>query len=69
MAGYFLMRRILQDVKRVLGEHGAIDTWQNLIVNLNAFSDSSVDFYVYTFTLTSNWVKFHPIKQDILLRI
>ena len=60
---------ITRDVKAMLKKHKEIDTQQTLIVNLNAFSSSSVDFFVYTFTKTTDWVKFHEIKQDVLLRI
>jgi len=38
-------------------------------VNFNTFAASSVDFFVYTFTKTTNWVRFHEIKQDVLLKI
>ena len=30
---------------------------------------SSLNFFVYTFTHTTNWVKFHEVKQDVLLKI
>ena len=63
------MDRIVEDVKRMLTEHEEIDTRQTMIVNFNAFADSSVDFFVYTFTKTTNWIRFHEIKQDVLLRI
>ncbi|MDE0841986.1 MAG: mechanosensitive ion channel family protein, partial [Porticoccaceae bacterium] len=33
------------------------------------FAPSSVDFFVYTFTVTTDWVYFHQVKQDVLLRI
>ena len=63
------MDKIVTEVKQMLTEHEEIDTNQTMIVNFNEFSDCSVDFFVYTFTKTTNWVKFHEIKQDILLRI
>jgi site-specific recombinase len=28
-----------------------------------------LDFFVYTFTKTTNWAKYHQVKQDVLLRI
>jgi len=40
-----------------------------LIVNFNAFNASSVDFFVYTFARTTEWVAFHEVKQDVLLKI
>jgi len=63
------MNKIVEDVIQMLNAHEEIDTGQTMIVNFNEFSDSSVDFFVYTFTKTTNWVKFHQIKQDILLKI
>jgi len=63
------VRSIVESVKRMLIEHDEIDDMQTLIVNLNQFGDSSVNLLVYTFTKTTIWVKFHEIKQDVLLRI
>lgn len=63
------MDKIIEDVKRMLKTHEEIDTRQTMIVNFNEFAASSVDFFVYTFTKTSDWVKFHQIKQDVLLKI
>ena len=63
------MGSIVEAVRKMLKEHQEIDTNQTLIVNFNAFSDSSIDFFVYTFTKTTNWIKFHEIKQDVLLKI
>ncbi len=60
---------IIQQVKNMLINHPDIDANQTLIVNLNQFSDSSIDFFVYTFTKTTNWVEFHQIKQAVLLEI
>lgn len=62
-------KNIVIQVKQMLQQHPAIDTRQTMIVNLNAFSESSVDFFVYTFTETTDWIKFHEIKQDVLLKI
>lgn len=63
------MEAIVEEVRVMLSNHPEIDTGQTMIVNFNEFSDSSVDFFVYTFTKTTNWVKFHEIKQEILLKI
>ena len=60
---------IVEKVKTMLKEHEGIDTSQTLIVNFNEFNDSSVDFFVYTFTKTTNWIEFHEVKQDVLLKI
>ena len=64
-----VLPNIVRDVKKMLEDHPEIDTSQTLIVNVNAFGASSLDFFVYTFTKTTDWVKFHEIKQDVLLKI
>lgn len=63
------MREIVDDVKSMLRNHPEIDAGQTLIVNFNAYSASSLDFFVYTFTKTTDWVRYHEIKQDIMLNI
>ena len=63
------MGAIVEAVKAMLKAHDEIDTRQTLIVNFNAYNKSSLDFFVYTFTKTTNWVRFHEIKQDVLMKI
>lgn len=63
------MQAITDAVKAMLREHPEIDDSQTLMVNFNSFASSSVDFFIYTFTHTTNWVRFHEIKQDVLLKI
>lgn len=63
------MSSIVESVKSMLREHPEIDQNQTMIVNFNAFSASSIDFFVYTFTKTTDWIKFHEIKHEILLKI
>ncbi len=60
---------IIDEVRRMLESHADIDTGQTLIVNFNAFGASSLDFFIYTFTKTTDWIEFHHIKQDVLLKI
>ncbi|MEJ2044809.1 MAG: mechanosensitive ion channel family protein [Reinekea sp.] len=61
--------KIVEDVKHMLRNHEEIDQSQTLIVNVNAFASSSIDFFVYSFTKTTNWIQYHEIKQDIMVRI
>lgn len=63
------IREITKAVRTMLRAHPEIDQEQTLIVNFNAFGPSSVDFFVYTFTKTTDWVRFHEIKEDVLLKI
>ena len=63
------MAPICRDVLSMLREHKEIDPGRILMVNFNAFAPSSLDFFIYAFTRTTEWARFHQIKQDILLRI
>lgn len=60
---------ILDNVRTMLEQHEDIDNNQTLIVNFDSFGASSLDFFIYTFTKTTNWVEFHHIKQDVMLKI
>ena len=63
------MDQVVADVVAMLKQHPEIEPEKTIIVNFNEFSDSSVDFFVYCFTKTTQWVKFHEVKQDVMLRI
>jgi len=60
---------IVADVKAMIQAHEDLDMNQTLIVNFDAFGTSSLNFFVYTFTRTTNWVEYHGIKQDVLFKI
>ncbi|KJY82909.1 mechanosensitive ion channel protein MscS [Vibrio galatheae] len=60
---------IVAEIKSMLENHPDIDTQQTLIVNFNGFAPSSLSLMVYTFTQTVNWIRFHEVKQDVLLKI
>jgi len=60
---------IVAKVRVMLTTHEEIDTNQTLIVNLVSYGDSTVNFFVYTFTKTTDWVLYHEIKQDIMLKV
>jgi len=63
------MQAITLEVREMLNNHPEIDHSQTLIVNFNAFNNSSIDFFVYAFTHTRAWVRYHEVKQDVLLEI
>ena len=63
------MGAITGEVKAMLQSHPDIDAAQTLIVNFNECAPSSLNFFVYTFTRETEWVRFHEIKQEVLLRI
>jgi MscS family membrane protein len=64
-----MMGTIVAEVKAMLQNHAEIDADQTLIVNFNTFGPSSLDFFIYTFTRTKEWIHFHEVKQDVLLKI
>jgi MscS family membrane protein len=63
------MRKIILAIKSMLREHSDIDNSQTMIVNFNQFGASSLDFFIYTFTKTTDWIRYHEIKEDVLLRV
>ncbi len=63
------MEPIVHDVEHMLRAHPEIDTARLLMVNFNTFAPSSLDFFVYTFTKTTDWAHYHQVKQDVLLKI
>jgi MscS family membrane protein len=64
------VRDIVDDVRQMLIDDADLETdARTLIVHFNAFNASSLDFFVYTFTRTTNWVEYHQIKERVLLAI
>jgi MscS family membrane protein len=60
---------IVGEVRAMLENHPEIDTGRTLIVNFTSFGPSSLDFFIYTFTKTTQWVHYHAVKQDVLLKV
>lgn len=60
---------IVAEIKGMLSQHPEIDQRQTLIVNFNGYAPSSLTLLIYTFTKTTNWIKYHEVKQNILLEI
>jgi len=63
------LKDIIDEVREMLSNHDDIDSSQTLMVNFDVFAPSSLDFFIYTFTKTTNWVKYHRVKQDVLFQI
>ena len=60
---------VVQQVRSMLESHQEIDQSRTLIVNFVSFGPSSLDFFIYTFTKTTDWVKYHAIKEEVLLQV
>ena len=63
------MEKIVNEVKEMITNHDQIDHKQITIVNFDSYNDSSIDFFVNTFANTTEWVKYHEIKQDVLMKV
>ncbi len=64
-----LISGVIDDVREMLLNHPDIASDQTLIVNLNSFAPYSLEFFIYTFTKTTDWVRFHEVKQDVMAQI
>jgi MscS family membrane protein len=64
-----VLEKVVNEVRDYLRKHDDLATDQTLIVNVNEFADSSVNFFVYCFTKTTDWVTYHRIKEQVLLDI
>tara|TARA_R110001599_G_scaffold171353_1_gene362029 strand:- start:10714 stop:11847 length:1134 start_codon:yes stop_codon:yes gene_type:complete len=60
---------IVTEVRDMLMKHEEIDQEETLMVNFDKFAASSLDFFIYTFTRTTNWIRYHEVKQDVLFQI
>ena len=63
------LKKIVADIKEMIETHAEIDTKQTKIINFDQFGPSSMDILVYCFTRTTNWIRFHEVKQDVYLKI
>lgn len=63
------VKKICDDIKQMLTEHDGIDETQTMMVNFNKFGESSLEFFIYTFTKTTDWQTYHVVKEDVLLQV
>lgn len=64
-----VLKAVVADVKAMMEQHEDLDTDQIILVNFNAFGASSLDFFVYAYTRTTDWKEYHAVKQRVLLAI
>jgi len=63
------MSVICDEVREMLKAHPDLDDSQTQIVHFVSYGASSLDFMVYCFTRTTDWVTYHAVKEDVLLKI
>jgi MscS family membrane protein len=63
------MEQVVVEVKEMLTAHDDIDKGKTLMVNFVSLGASSLDFFIYCFTRTTDWATYHGVKQDVLIKI
>ena len=63
------LAQVLSDVREMLSNHMEIDQSQIIMVNFLNFGSSSLDFFVYCFTKTTEWTTYHQVKESVLFEI
>lgn len=62
------IKKCVEDLKGMLKEHLDIHK-ETIFVSFDNFNESSLDIFVYCFTITTNWGKFLEVKQDVNFKI
>ena len=60
---------LLVAIREYLKNHDDIAQDKMIMVNFNSFGPSSLDFFIYCFTKTTDWATYHMIKEEVLLQI
>lgn len=76
-----VLEDILKDIKSYLANHDGIDQESTTLVNLvngstnmgsnieGCYGSSSINFMIYTFTKTVNWVRFQNLQDEVMLNV
>lgn len=59
---------IVADIHAMLDADEDIDSNQVILVYFNSFGAHSLDFFVYCYTVTTQWAEYHEVKQKVLMR-
>lgn len=62
------MRRCVAQIKKMLEQHPDIHP-ETIFVNFEGFNDSSLDIFIYCFTVTTNWGQYLSVQEDVNLKI
>jgi len=63
------VENIVLEIRDMLQRHPRISQKETLLVNFNAFGDSSLDIFIYAFSNTAKWDQYLAIREDIHLKI
>lgn len=62
------VRSLVSDIENYLQNNNDIDQ-EFMLVKFTNFNESSLDLFIYCFTVTTDWTKHLAVKQDVNLRI
>lgn len=62
------MQACIDQIRKMLIEHEEVHK-ETVFVYFDQFNDSSLDIFLYFFTITTNWQKFLEVKEDINYKI
>lgn len=63
------VKAIVDAIRSMLQAHEDLATEETMIVHFNQFGASSLDIMVYCFTRTTQWIEYHRVREDVLLRV
>jgi MscS family membrane protein len=63
------LTKIVEEIRYMLHSHEDISQKDTLLVNFEAFEDSSLSIFIYTFATTANWEKYLDIRENIHFKI
>lgn len=62
------VQRLVENIEGYLKNNTDIDQ-EFMLVKFTAFNDSSLDLFVYCFTVTTDWTQHLAVRQDVNLKI
>ncbi len=62
------IKKAVEQIREMLLNHPEIHK-QTVFVYFNEFGDSSLNIFLYFFTITTNWQKYLEIREDVFLKI
>ena len=63
------VHNILKDIRDYIHNAPEIETTLTTMIHFNSFAPSSLDFFIYCFTKTTNWQEYHQVKEKVLLAV
>jgi len=62
------VENLVQNIENYLKNNSDIDQ-EFMLVKFTTFNDSSLDLFIYCFTVTTDWTQHLSVKQDVNLKI